>query len=133
MVLQTISYAMVQFYLPLPIAITLNATSPIFIYIYDYLIYGVTINHTQTVYVVIAVIGVILTANGAYFATLIDPNFSNDSSSFTNYATDNPVVMGWAGFLYVLVMAVQGYGVILTKKIMNVTSLQINFHQGIMI
>ena len=133
MMLHNVAYAMVQFFLPLPIAITLGAISPIFVYIYDYLIYGVTINRMQTVFVAVAVIGVVLTANGAYFVTLIDPSFSNQSSSFANYVSDGPVVMGWAGVAFVGVMAVHGYGVLLTKKLSKVTSVQLNFHQGIMI
>jgi hypothetical protein len=41
MVTQGLVFAQVQFYLPLPIAATLNSTSPIWIYIIDYYSYGI--------------------------------------------------------------------------------------------
>ena len=67
------------------------------------------------------------------FATLIDPSFANESSSFANYVSDDPAVKGWAGLGFVLVMAAHSYGVILTKKLTKITSVQLNFHQGLMI
>ena len=57
-------YAWSQFYLPLPIAITLMYTSPIFATIFDKLLYGVSINKTQVFWLVVAFGGVLLTSNG---------------------------------------------------------------------
>lgn len=77
MVLQHLSYSAVQYYLPLPIAITLSTTTPIFVCIYDYLLYGIAINHLQIFFLVLSVIGVLITANGAYLITLVDSSYSN--------------------------------------------------------
>ena len=62
--LTTIVYAWSQFYLPLPIAITLMSTSPIFATIFDKLIYGISITKQQIGWLSLAFSGVLLTANG---------------------------------------------------------------------
>ena len=82
MVIHGLAYTWVQFYLPLPIAITLGNTSPIFIYVYDYYLYGITINRKQFFFLIISVIGVILAANGSYFITIIDEGATSGSSKF---------------------------------------------------
>ena len=75
MVLHSFVYSYVQYYLPLPLAITLNSISPLFVCLYDYLIYGVKINKIQTIALIIALMGVFLTANGSYLVYLIDPSY----------------------------------------------------------
>lgn len=82
MVLQGLVYAAAQFYLPLPIAITLNSISPIFVCIYDYFLYGVTINRKQLSFLFLSIIGVSLTANGSYLISFFDEDFAYDSSKF---------------------------------------------------
>ena len=71
MLIHTFVYAWVQYYLPLPIAITLNSTSSIFIAIFDKIIYKVDLNTKQIIWLKIAFIGVILTVNGNYITYLI--------------------------------------------------------------
>lgn len=75
MVLHNFVYSYVQYYLPLPLAITLNSISPLFVCIYDYLIYGVKINKQQTIALILALFGVFITANGSYLVYLIDPSY----------------------------------------------------------
>ena len=71
MLVHTFVYAWVQYYLPLPIAITLNSTSSIFIAIFDKIIYKVDLNTKQIIWLKIAFIGVILTVNGNYISYLV--------------------------------------------------------------
>jgi drug/metabolite transporter (DMT)-like permease len=71
MVIQGLAYAWVQFYLPLPIVLTLMASSPIFTAIFDRIIYGVRLNRAQVIWLCIAFMGVVLAANGTYLSYLI--------------------------------------------------------------
>lgn len=82
MVLHNYGYTYSQFYLPLPIAITLNGISPIFVYIYDYYLYGVAINQKQIVFLALAILGVTITSNGSYLITFIDEDYSINQSKF---------------------------------------------------
>lgn len=82
MVLHNFGYTFSQFYLPLPVAITLNSISPIFVYIYDYYLYGVTINRTQIVFLVVAIVGVAVTSNGSYLISYIDEDYNINQSKF---------------------------------------------------
>lgn len=87
MFIQGFVYAWSQFYLPLPIVVTLYASTPIFSAIFDYLVFGVIINKKQKIWLLVAVGGVILTANGAYLQDLIIRD-SNTSQQY-NSQTDN--------------------------------------------
>ena len=71
MVVQGLAYAWVQFYLPLPIVLTLMASSPIFTAIFDKFINGVDLNRAQIICLVVAFVGVVLTANGTYLTFLM--------------------------------------------------------------
>ena len=71
MVVQGLAYAWVQFYLPLPIVLTLMASSPIFTAIFDKFFNGVNLNKFQIVSLTVAFVGVILTANGTYLTFLM--------------------------------------------------------------
>jgi len=75
MVLEAFGYTTIQFYLPLPICVTLNSISPIIIYIYDYFLYGIAINRKQAIFIMISFIGVMLTANGAYLMSIFYENY----------------------------------------------------------
>ena len=57
-------YSWSQFYLPLPVAVTLMSTSPIFATIFDRIIYGIALNGRQIFWLIVAFGGVLLTANG---------------------------------------------------------------------
>ena len=71
MVFQGLAFAWCQFYLPLPIAITLNSTSPIFSALWDRILNGIKLNRAQTMWFVVAFFGVILTANGNYLSFIL--------------------------------------------------------------
>ena len=63
MTLQGLIFAWSQFYLPLPIAITLYSSNPIFVAIWDYFIYGVVLNNKQKIWFGLAFLGVVVTSN----------------------------------------------------------------------
>ena len=71
MVVQGWVYGWSMFYLPLPVAMTLTATSPLFASIFDRIINGVKLNKAQVFWLVVAFVGVILTTNGNYFLFLL--------------------------------------------------------------
>lgn len=119
MVLHNFAYNWSQFYLPLPIAITLGSVSPIFVYIYDYWIYGITINRKQMAFLALSITGVALTSNGPYLITFLD-DIDYDGSKFEHYQSKDPTVMTVASVILVMVMAMHAYGVVLTKKLRNV-------------
>jgi drug/metabolite transporter (DMT)-like permease len=64
-------FALTQFYLPQPIIQTINSCGPIFIFVLDYLINGVKITKSQSIGVLLAIIGVLITINGDYILELI--------------------------------------------------------------
>jgi drug/metabolite transporter (DMT)-like permease len=132
MVVHNFAYNLAQFYLPLPVAITLGSISPLFVYIYDYWLYGITINRAQVFFLAVSIVGVVLTANGSYLITFFD-DIDIDRTKFEHYQSKDPVVMAYASLGLVAVMAVHAYGVVLTKKLRGVHTGQINFIQGILI
>lgn len=71
MFIQGYVYAWSQYYLPLPIVVTLYASTPVFTAIFDYVVFGVAINNKQKIWLVVAVAGVIVTANGEFLQELI--------------------------------------------------------------
>lgn len=53
-----------MYYLPLPIAFTINNSSPLFVAIWDRVLNGIKLNSKQLFWLFIAFVGVILTVNG---------------------------------------------------------------------
>jgi drug/metabolite transporter (DMT)-like permease len=70
--LQGLIYTLSNFYLPLPIVSTINATGPIFVFILDYYINGTTIVLSQLYGIIIGMIGVIFTVNGGLMLSYFD-------------------------------------------------------------
>ena len=71
MILQGLAYAWSQFYLPLPVAVTLQSTSPIFASLFDKLLNNIDLNFRQRIWLAVAFVGVILTSNGVYISYLL--------------------------------------------------------------
>jgi len=80
--IQCLVYAWSQFYLPLPVAITLQATAPIFTTIADRIINGVKINPKQGFWLLIAFLGVLMTANGQWLYKKITGELATADSKF---------------------------------------------------
>jgi drug/metabolite transporter (DMT)-like permease len=79
---QCVTYAWSQFYLPLPVAITLQATAPIFTTIADRVINGVKINPKQGFWLLVAFLGVLMTANGQWIYKQITGELASADSKF---------------------------------------------------
>jgi len=65
-------YAWCQFYLPQPIAIAINSTSPIFVALFDSLLNNVSMTKSQVYWLIITFVGVLLIANGAQISSIIN-------------------------------------------------------------
>ena len=66
---------MAQFYLPLPIIYTICGSGPIFVFVMDYYVNGISINFKQVIDIMTALVGLILTINGRTLIQLVDPSF----------------------------------------------------------
>ena len=64
MVIQALCFSWSMYYLPLPIAFTINASSPIFVAVLDRFLFGIKPNKVQVIWLLVAFMGVILTVNG---------------------------------------------------------------------
>jgi drug/metabolite transporter (DMT)-like permease len=133
MVLQGLVYAWAQFYLPLPVAITLQSTSPIFTAIFDKILNGVNLNKKQTMWLTVAFLGVVLTANGTYLSYLWTGKTVETNSKFENYFSTDPSMLVLAALILVVTQFVHGYGTTVTKKLKDSNSIQVNFFQGLLI
>ena len=132
MLITTLVYAWSQFYLPLPIAITLMSTSPIFASIFDRLIYGVSLNKIQVFWLSVAFIGVLLTSNGNYLSYLLTGQSATENSSFENYFSSDPFALLTAALILLVIVCLHGFTVVLTKIFKNTDTIQINYSQGVL-
>lgn len=73
--IQAIIFTIAQYYLAQPIISTINNTGPLIVFILDYFINRVTITRKQFYGVILGILGAILTVNGEFFITFINPNF----------------------------------------------------------
>lgn len=76
MIAQGLVYTFIQFYLTQPIIQTLSCTGPLFIFLLDYQINGVTITQKQLYGVILGIAGVLLTVNGELIIRMIDPSYT---------------------------------------------------------
>ena len=76
----------------------------------------------------LTVIGVILTANGRLISSCLDPNYVFDTK-FSNYYTDDPMVIAIASLLFVLFLVIWGYAIYSTNK-MKASPFVVNFLLG---
>jgi drug/metabolite transporter (DMT)-like permease len=112
---QNMIYSWSVYYLPLPIAITLQVTSPIFATMWDRILYGVTINTTQMAWFAVTFTGVLLTLNG----NSITGDSSIIDSKYNSYFSKDPAMTFWAASILLVSVFVHGYGVVITKKLKN--------------
>ena len=129
---QGLVYSWVQFYLPLPVAVTLQATSPIFATIFDRLINNNRLNKAQVGWLVVAFVGVLLTANGELIFQLLTGQSSEANSSFAYFSKD-PLTVLWASMILLAQVCLHGYAVVMTKVFTNTNSIHINYSQGVLL
>jgi len=80
--LMALVYAWCQFYLPQPIAVALNSSTPIFMALFDKILYGVSMTKPQVTWLMVTFFGVLLVANGNQITTIFHDNSHEGSSSF---------------------------------------------------
>ena len=81
MFLQGFVYAWSQYYLPLPIVVTLYASTPVFSAFFDWLVFGISLNKKQKMWLTLAFSGVLLTANGKYLEKMVGLIFNSSSGT----------------------------------------------------
>jgi hypothetical protein len=64
LIIHGITMAGVQFYLPIPITHTLGCTGALFVFAIQYFHAGVKVTKSQSVCIIIAFFGILLTVNG---------------------------------------------------------------------
>jgi drug/metabolite transporter (DMT)-like permease len=68
-------YTAMHYVLSFPLISSISITGPLFLFITDYYINGVTINKVQAVGIIVSFIGILININGDFIMTLIDPTF----------------------------------------------------------
>jgi drug/metabolite transporter (DMT)-like permease len=81
MFLQGFVYAWSQYYLPLPIVVTLYASTPVFSAFFDWLVFGIGLNKKQKIWLALAFSGVLLTANGKYLEKVMGSMLNSSSQT----------------------------------------------------
>jgi len=115
MAVQGIIYTLVMFYLTQPVVQTIASTGPIFIFLLDYLINGVSITKKQFYGVILGISGVLLTINGDLIILMFDPTY--ETTSEFNYSTNDSFHKLLSGFGLVIIQFIWAYAQILTKKL----------------
>ena len=129
--ISAIVYAWCQFYLPQPIAIAINSTSPIFVALFDKIFNDVSMTKSQVYWLIITFIGVLLVANGVQISAIFNSSKSQGSSKFEHYLSNDPTVVLCVSIILVIVIAIYSYGHLLIKKLRNSTCLEIMYFQNI--
>ncbi len=70
-----IIYTGMYFVLSFPLNNSICITGPLFVFVIDYYLNGITINKSQAIGIAVGFIGIFLNINGDYFMKLIDPNY----------------------------------------------------------
>jgi len=131
MIFQALCFSWSMYYLPLPIAFTINASSPLFVAILDKIFYGIELNKKQLVWLIFAFMGVILTINGQGLMEILGGYNQSKVSSFENYLSQDPTILAFVAGVFTLSTCGHGLGVVLTKKLGDINSIQINHMQSI--
>lgn len=131
MVVQGLVYSWSQFYLPLPIAVTLYSTNPLFIAIWDYWLYGVTINNKQKVWFCLAFLGVILTANCQFLKAVIFG--TEEAESQERYLSMDPKMQLLVALIFAVVQFANGMGMVVTKKLVETNAVHITYYLAVLL
>lgn len=79
MVINQLAYTAMHYIVPLPVINILNISGSIFAFVCDYLLYGTKIDKMQIPGIIIGFLGVIVTALGELFMSIINPNYKSHS------------------------------------------------------
>ncbi len=138
MFLQGFVYAWSQYYLPLPIVVTLYASTPVFSAFFDWLVFGIGLNKKQKIWLALAFSGVLLTANGKYLekvmgSMLNSPSQTEKTENESRYFSSSPIMALVAAVVLAATQAIQGLGIVLTKKLKDTTAIHITYFVGIIL
>lgn len=75
-----IVYTGMHFVLSYPLINSITITGPLFVFIIDYYINGITITKMQVIGIAIGFIGVLININGDFLMTIIDPSYEIHST-----------------------------------------------------
>ena len=114
--LEGISIALVQFYLPLPVVHMISCSGSIFIALIDYIRFGVKLNPSQIMGIIVGFLGLMVVINDDFI--MYGLGFAVDSSSdFQNYRTDNIWITTSVALFFVIVTVLWAYGIVQGKLI----------------
>lgn len=125
-----LGFAQSQFYLSAPVCYTIFFSGPLFILLIDSTYFKYKISKQQSVGVMLAGFGVLLTANGqAMWSWLVrEPEFS---TKFKNYKTQSFMQKSLVTLIMVVMTFAWGCAQVLTREIKNKDPLAINFNFGV--
>ena len=128
MVINSITIATLQFYVPLPIIHTVGALGPVFVVILEYFLESKKITAKQGLGIGISFIGTFFVSNAHLLTSWIHPG-TEFESEFKNYHSEGTWVILICCLIYLFNMAGWAYGIWLTKKVPS-NSFEINVHFG---
>lgn len=106
--------ALFQMFLPLTVYYTLSASSIIFTFLLNYLLFHTPLTSKQVKAIITAILGIILVVNGRFIYTLMDANYEF-SSSF-DYSSKSIFVILMFSLGVIVWNVVWAYGVVITGK-----------------
>lgn len=74
-IIHQIVYTGMYFVLSYPLVNSIVITGPLFVFIIDYYVNGVTINNSQAIGIAIGFAGILININGDFLMTLVDPTY----------------------------------------------------------
>lgn len=80
MVLQSFILALAQFYLPLPLVHIIFSSGTMFVFVWNYILYGTKISSEQVKGMVIGFIGIFFIINGRIIMKWIDPSSTMETT-----------------------------------------------------
>jgi drug/metabolite transporter (DMT)-like permease len=130
MVLHQFYYFIMQFVVSLPTINTILLSGPLFVFILDYFMNGVTITQRQLASIATGICGVAITINADLILPLIDPTYT-PRSDFENYIVDDPIMRIGLSSIAILFNICWAYSIVGQKKISHVPGIKISYHLGL--
>ena len=130
MVVQQLFYTWMYFVIPYPIVNGIFLSGPLFVFILDYYINGVTVNRSQIYGIIVGFFGVMLVINGDLVMSLFDPNY-HPHSNYQNYLYDSLSAKILFSFLALASNIPWALAILSQKKIKQVAGIKISLFLGI--
>jgi drug/metabolite transporter (DMT)-like permease len=109
---------------------TISISGPLFVFLIDYYINGVTINKKQIVGIALGILGVILAINADYFMSQLNDDYHQESS-YEHYLVEDIKIKLLLSFIAVLSNLIWAYAIVLQKKIKHVPGIKISYFLGL--